>query len=160
MANEVSVCVVFSLKDPTRCVGATSSGCRTAGVESPILRQRSARSPSPSPGTDETFPVRLIYVTFDLSTGRWAGNEMGFFVKKVDLSSTQGALCTASVFFISHFNIWECVRTQRTPPACRCIIFYHAFGLYFCHYICRKVTDPACFVRTFAASGDLRHSIK
>jgi len=39
----------------------------------------------------------------------------GIFLQKVDLSSTQGALCTVSVFFILHFNIWECVRTQRTP---------------------------------------------
>ena len=28
----------------------------------------------------------------------------GCFCKKVDLSSTQGALCTVSVFFISHFT--------------------------------------------------------
>ena len=27
-----------------------------------------------------------------------------FFCKKVDLSSTQGALCTVSVFFILHFT--------------------------------------------------------
>jgi len=30
-----------------------------------------------------------------------------FFVKKVDLSSTQGALCTVSVFFILHFTYLE-----------------------------------------------------
>jgi len=41
-----------------------------------------------------------------------------FFVKKVDLSSTQGGLCTVSVFFILHFiHLGGCVRTQRTPPA-------------------------------------------
>jgi len=34
-----------------------------------------------------------------------------FFCKKVDLSSTQGALCTVSVFFILHF-IYLGVRTQ------------------------------------------------
>jgi len=39
--------------------------------------------------------------------------------KKVDLSSMQGALCTASVFFILHFVlIWGCVCTHPThPPA-------------------------------------------
>jgi len=30
--------------------------------------------------------------------------ENGFFVNKVDLSSTQGALCAVSVFFILHFT--------------------------------------------------------
>ena len=30
--------------------------------------------------------------------------ENGVFCKKVDLSSTQGALCTVSVFFILHFT--------------------------------------------------------
>jgi len=30
--------------------------------------------------------------------------ENGFFCKKVDLSSMQGALCTVSVFFILHFT--------------------------------------------------------
>jgi len=34
---------------------------------------------------------------------------MVFFVKKVDLSSMQGALCTVSVFFI--LLIWGCIRT-------------------------------------------------
>jgi len=40
-----------------------------------------------------------------------------FLVKKVDLSSTQGALCTVSVFFILHLLIWG-VRTHPThsPP--------------------------------------------
>ena len=38
-----------------------------------------------------------------------------FFVKKVDLASTQGALCTVSVFFILHFTYLGGVRTQRTP---------------------------------------------
>jgi len=42
--------------------------------------------------------------------------KMGVFCKKVGLSSTQGALCTVSVFFILHFTYWG-VRTQRTPPA-------------------------------------------
>jgi len=41
----------------------------------------------------------------------------GVFVKKVDLSSTQSALCTVSVFFILHFTyLWGCLCTQRTPP--------------------------------------------
>ena len=40
-----------------------------------------------------------------------------FFCKKVDLSSTQGALRTVSVFFILHCTyLGECVRTRRTPP--------------------------------------------
>ena len=44
---------------------------------------------------------------------------MGWGVsKKVDLSSTQGALCTVSVFFkFLHFTYLGagCIRTQRTP---------------------------------------------
>ena len=48
--------------------------------------------------------------------------KMFFFVKKVDLSSTQGTLCTLSVFFILHFTYFfgrggSCICTQRTPPA-------------------------------------------
>jgi len=40
-----------------------------------------------------------------------------FFCKKVDLSSTQGALCTVSVFLILHFTYLG-VRTHPThPPA-------------------------------------------
>jgi len=40
----------------------------------------------------------------------------GCFVKKVDLSSTQGALRTVSVFFYFTFYLFGgCVRTQRTP---------------------------------------------
>jgi len=42
--------------------------------------------------------------------------ENGGFVKKVNLSSTQGALCTVSVFFILHFTyLGVCIGTQRTP---------------------------------------------
>ena len=34
----------------------------------------------------------------------------GFFVKKLDLSLTQGALCTVSVFFLFYILlIWGCV---------------------------------------------------
>jgi len=43
-----------------------------------------------------------------------------FFGKKVDLSSTQGGLCTVSVFFILPFYLFgrgRFVRTQCTPPA-------------------------------------------
>ena len=40
-------------------------------------------------------------------------NGGGVFLK-MDLSSTQGALCTVSVFFIFYFTFWG-VRTQ--PPA-------------------------------------------
>jgi len=38
-----------------------------------------------------------------------------FYCKKVDLSSTQGALCTVSVFFILHFTYLGGVRMH--PPA-------------------------------------------
>jgi len=40
-----------------------------------------------------------------------------FFCKKVELSSTQGALCTVSVFFISHFTYLG-VRMHPAPPPC------------------------------------------
>ena len=44
--------------------------------------------------------------------------KWGVFCKKVDLSSTQGALCTVSVFFILHFTYLEGVLTHPThPPA-------------------------------------------
>jgi len=36
------------------------------------------------------------------------------FCKKVDLSSTQGALCTVSVFFILHFTY---LGVRMHPPA-------------------------------------------
>jgi len=38
-----------------------------------------------------------------------------FFCKKVDLSSTQGALCTVSVFFYLTFYLFGGVRTHPTP---------------------------------------------
>ena len=40
-----------------------------------------------------------------------------FFVKKVDLSSTQGALCTVSVFFIYILLIWRGAYAPNAPPA-------------------------------------------
>jgi len=41
---------------------------------------------------------------------------MGRGCKKVDLSSTQGAWCTVSIFFYFTFYLFGgCVRTQRTP---------------------------------------------
>jgi len=41
-----------------------------------------------------------------------------FFCKEVDISSTQGALCTVSVLLILHFIYLEgCILTPRTPPA-------------------------------------------
>jgi len=43
---------------------------------------------------------------------KWGGVR---FVKKVDLSSTQGALCTVSVFFILHFTYLG-VRTHPPLP--------------------------------------------
>ena len=39
------------------------------------------------------------------------------FCKIADLSSTQGTLCTVSVFLFYILLIWGCVRAQRTPPA-------------------------------------------
>ena len=41
--------------------------------------------------------------------------ENGFFCNKVDLSSTQGALCTVSVFFYFTFYLFG-VRTHPTHP--------------------------------------------
>ena len=51
-------------------------------------------------------------VFFVKTSGKW-----GCFCKKVDLSSTQGALCTVSVFFYFTFYLFGGgrVRTQRTP---------------------------------------------
>jgi len=42
-------------------------------------------------------------------------NGKCFFCIKVDVSSTQGALCTVSVFFILHFA-YRVVRTHPTHP--------------------------------------------
>jgi len=39
-----------------------------------------------------------------------------FFGKKVDLSSTQGALCTVSVFFILHFTYLGGAYAPNAPP--------------------------------------------
>jgi len=39
-----------------------------------------------------------------------------FCKKKLNVSSTQGALCTVSVFFLFYILlIWGCLLTQRTP---------------------------------------------
>jgi len=44
--------------------------------------------------------------------------KWGVFCKKVDLSSTQGALCTVSVYFILHFTHLGGAYTHPThPPA-------------------------------------------
>jgi len=49
---------------------------------------------------------------FCKKSGKWGGG-----CKKVDLSSTQGALCTVSVFFSLHFTYsGEGVRTHPTHP--------------------------------------------
>ena len=47
----------------------------------------------------------------------------GVLCKKVDLSSTQGALCTVSVFFILHFTYLG-VYAPNAPPS--------AYGPVFC----------------------------
>jgi len=41
----------------------------------------------------------------------------GGFVKKVDLSTTHGALCTVSVFFILHFTYLGGAYAPNAPPA-------------------------------------------
>jgi len=41
----------------------------------------------------------------------------GAFCKKVDFSSTQGALCTVSVFFILHFTYLGSAYAPNAPPA-------------------------------------------
>jgi len=55
------------------------------------------------------------------------------FCKKVDLSPTQGALCTVSVFFIAHFTYFGgFVSTQRTPclPACSVATYARYVGIF------------------------------
>ena len=48
---------------------------------------------------------------------------MVFFVKKVDLSSTQGALCTVSVFFILHFTyLGDAYAPNARPPMPTCLV--------------------------------------
>jgi len=42
---------------------------------------------------------------------------MFFFCKKVDRPSTQGALCTVSVFFILHFTYLGGACAPNAPPA-------------------------------------------
>ena len=53
-----------------------------------------------------------------------------FFVKKVDLSSTQGALCTVSVFFI--LVIWG-VRRYPTHPLPMGLVFIN-------NHVSRQIT--------------------
>ena len=43
----------------------------------------------------------------------------GVFCTKVDLSSTQGALCTVSVFFILHFTYLGGAYAPNAPPCLR-----------------------------------------
>jgi len=57
---------------------------------------------------------------FCKKSGKWGcfvkkSGKWGVFCKKVDLSSTQGALCTVSVFFTLHFT-YSGVRTHPTHP--------------------------------------------
>ena len=45
--------------------------------------------------------------------------ENGFFLEKVDLFSTQGALCTVSVFFLFYILlIWGAYTPNEHPPPC------------------------------------------
>ena len=48
-------------------------------------------------------PIGRKWNVFSKKSGKW-----GVFGKKVDLSSTQGALCTVPVFFILHFTHLGC----------------------------------------------------
>jgi len=61
------------------------------------------------------------YFVFVYRTDRARRQEMKwlcvFFVKKVDLSSTQGALCTVSVFLILHFTYLGGAYAPNAPPA-------------------------------------------
>jgi len=58
---------------------------------------------------------------FFVKSGKWGvffvkkWKTGGVFCNEVALSSTQGALCTVSVFFILHFTYLGGVLTQRTP---------------------------------------------
>ena len=57
---------------------------------------------------------------FFVKKWKMGGVKMFFFLKKVDLSSTQGALCTVSVFFNLHFYLFGGgeVRTHPMHPTC------------------------------------------
>jgi len=50
---------------------------------------------------------------FGKKSGKWGV----FFVKKVELSSTQGALCTVSVFFYFTFYLFGGAYAPNAPPA-------------------------------------------
>jgi len=55
----------------------------------------------------------------------------GVFTKKVDLSSTQGALFTVSVFFIFAFYLLGgCIRTQRTALPTGVDVVYWGGGIH------------------------------
>jgi len=76
------------------------------------------------------------------NSGKWGG----VFCKKVDLSSTQGALCTVSVFFILHFTYLGggTVRTKRTPPCLRAWMRQRAAGLPLAGDVDRLLHDAPC----------------
>jgi len=48
-----------------------------------------------------------------VKSGKWEG--VFFCYKKVDLSATQGALCTVSAFFIIHFTYLGGTYTPNAP---------------------------------------------
>jgi len=61
----------------------------------------------------------------------------GIFCKKVDLASTQGALCTVSVFFILHFTYLGGAYAPNAPPAYGSV---HKRS----NFILRKPRPPQC----------------
>ena len=68
-----------------------------------------------------------------------------FFVKKVDNSSTQGALCTVSVFFILHFTYLGGAYAPNAPPSP-----YEA---------CRRVLKPAVISRSSVSQNNAEQLI-
>ena len=55
-----------------------------------------------------------MWGVFVKKSGKWGG----FSCKKVDLSSTQGALCTVSVFFYFTFYLFEGGAYAPNAPPC------------------------------------------
>jgi len=101
-----ATCALVASSRPTP--DATSVGRSTCSVE------LSATSP-PSSHSRVRLYTRPLRHHQEIKWGVVKKWKMGVFCKKVDLSSTQGALCTVSVFFILHFTYLG-VRTHSTPP--------------------------------------------